>query len=302
MNLDLRDLELLDGLASGGTMTAAAGLLYVSQPALSQRLTKMEERLGVQLFEREGRRLVPTDAGRRMLIASRHVLAELRSAVRDVHDIRDGRDKSVRFAAQCSTTFQWLSPVLRVFRDLHPEAEVRIQSVPRDEPIAALLDNIIDVALITKPDRQMDRVALMPVFEDEMVAVVSAQHPWAHRDHLTAADFDGVHLILYDSYDQTRIPAPALPIPHGARPASVTTMPVITDLVIEMVASGEGVSVLPNWVAAPYVPTRGVSAVRIGEQPSTRTWYAATRHGEQRSRITDFIKALSSVLATSSPL
>ena len=97
---------------------------------------------------------------------------------------RYGDYTAVRFTAQCSTTFQWLSPVLRAFREQHPEAEVRIQSVPRDEPIPALLDNIIDVALITKPDRQMDRVALTPVFADDTSAAFAtagrtgAARPW----------------------------------------------------------------------------------------------------------------------------
>ena len=75
MDLDLRDIELLDALAADGTLTAAAERLFVSQPALSQRLTKMERKLGVPLFEREGRRLVANAAGRRMLVASRQVLA-----------------------------------------------------------------------------------------------------------------------------------------------------------------------------------------------------------------------------------
>ena len=254
MDLDLRDLELLDALADVQTLTAAAKSLYVSQPALSQRLTKMEDKLGVRLFDREGRRLVVNPAGRRMLVASRLVLAELRSAERDVRDIRDGANGRVRFTSQCSTTFQWLPPVLKRFREQQPNIEIRIETVPGDDPIGALVDDRVDVALVTKLDRQMDRVLLTPLFDDEMVAVVAGPHPWAARRYVTARDFDDAHLILYDVYDQTRIPSTPLPVPHGARPARITTMPVITDLLIEMVAGGEGVTVLPNWVAAPTPP------------------------------------------------
>ena len=131
MDLDLRDLELLDALADAQTLTAAAKSLYVSQPALSQRLTKMEDKLGVRLFDREGRRLVVNPAGRRMLVASRLVLAELRSAERDVRDIRDGANRRVRFTSQCSTTFQWLPPVLKRFREQQPNIEIRIETVRR---------------------------------------------------------------------------------------------------------------------------------------------------------------------------
>ena len=292
MDLDLRDLELLDALADAQTLTAAAKSLYVSQPALSQRLTKMEDKLGVRLFDREGRRLVVNPAGRRMLVASRLVLAELRSAERDVRDIRDGANGRVRFTSQCSTTFQWLPPVLKRFREQQPNIEIRIETVPGDDPIGALVDDRVDVALVTKLDRQMDRVLLTPLFDDEMVAVVAGPHPWAARRYVTARDFDDAHLILYDVYDQTRIPSTPLPVPHGARPARITTMPVITDLLIEMVAGGQGVTVLPNWVAAPYTTSHDVEIVHLGAKPLIRTWYCATRPGPRLPHIDAFVQEL----------
>lgn len=292
MELDLRDLELLDALASAGTLTAAATQLYISQPALSQRLTKMEERLGAQLFERKGRRLIPNRAGQRMLVTARHILTELRSASRDVREIHAGLSHRVRFTSQCSTALQWLPPIIRGFRSQFPTGEVRIESVPGDEPIPALLEDRVDVALVTKPDRRMDSVTLTPLFEDEMTAVVSSSHPWSALPHVTASEFADAHLILYDTYDQTRVPAAALPVPHGARPAKVTTVPIITDLVIEMVAGGEGVPILPNWVAAPYLQTHDIRLIPIGPALLKRTWYSATRQGTQPEHIAAFAAEL----------
>ncbi|MCF3181554.1 LysR family transcriptional regulator [Streptomyces polychromogenes] len=298
MDVDLRDLELLEATAAAGSLTAAAEKLYVSQPALSQRLTRMEDRLGMRLFDRQGRRLVPNAAGRRMLVAADRVLGELESATRDLREIREGRDRRVRFTAQCSTTFPWLPPVLRAFRAREPGIDVRIATVADDAPIPALLADQVDVALVTKPDVQMDRVTLTRLFEDEMVAVVPAGHPWSSRAHLTARDFDGADLVLYDFYDQKRIPSIPLPIPVGARPGRITTMPVVTDLVVEMVAGGQGVSVLPNWVAAPYTSSHGLALVRIGAQPLTRTWFCATRPGPRPPHLDAFVEELAARLGT----
>jgi LysR family transcriptional regulator, regulator for metE and metH len=289
MDLDLRDLELLDVLADHGTLVASATVLHVSQPALSQRLTKMEQRLGTQLFDREGRRLVPNVAGRRMLVAARHVLRELRSAEQDVAEIRSGQDRQIRFAAQCTTALQWLPDVLRSFHTVHPDAEVRITAVTGDEPIPALLDDLIDVALVTKHDSRMDKLDLITLFEDELVAVVGRAHPWAQRSHVTARDFSDVDLILYDVYDQTKIPTPDLPLPPGARPRRITFTPVVTELVVEMVSSSDGVAILPSWVVAPYVRTRGLALVRIGTRANRRTWYCATRPGPQPERVSTFV-------------
>ncbi len=231
-----------------------------------------------------------------MLVAARQVLGELESAARDLREMRDGHARHVRFTAQCSTTFQWLPPVVRAFRERHPEAEIRIAAVPDDAPVPALLAGLVDVALVTKPDREMDRVSLTRAFEDEMVAVVPAGHPWSGRAHVTAEDFAGTHLVLYDGYDQNRIPSTPLPIPHGARPGRITVMPVITDLLIEMVAAGQGITVLPNWVAAPYLVSHGLSTVRLGPEGLPRTWYIATRREPRSAHLEAFVEELTTRL------
>ncbi len=298
MDVDLRDLELLDALADVSTLTAASKRLYVSQPALSQRLTKLEQRLGTQLFDRDGRRLVLNAAGRRMLVAARHVLAELSAARRDLRDLSEGSNNRVRLTSQCSTTFKWLPSVIRNYRRQQPGVEVRIEVVPGDDPIGALLDDVVDVALVTKPDPRMDRVDLIPVFEDQMVAVVAAGHPWAGRRYVTARDFDDVHLVIYDVYDPARVPAVALPLPQGARPSRVTPMPVIAELLVEMVASGQDVTVLPSWEAERLIDEHDVVAVRMGARPLVRSWFCATRRGAQPEHVQVFVDELVEQLTT----
>jgi LysR family transcriptional regulator for metE and metH len=292
MYVELRDLELLETVAEVGTLTAAAERLYVSQPALSQRLARLEDRLGSPLFHREGRKLIATAAGVRMLSSARAVLAELRSAERDIRELRAGRDRRVRFTAQCSTTYQWLPPVIRALQRDHPGTEVRIEQVAGDEPLAALLDDRVDVALVTKPDRLMERLEVVPLFRDQMVAIVALDHPWTRRSHVTARDFTDVHLVLYDIYDQSRSPAQPLPLPASARPGRVSTVPLVTDLVIEMVAAGEGISVLPQWVAAPYADGANarVAPVRIGANGDWRTWHLATRVGDHTPAVIAFVE------------
>jgi LysR family transcriptional regulator for metE and metH len=301
MDVDLRDLELLDALGRHATLTAAAQHLYVSQPALSQRLIRLEQRLATPLFERRGRRLVANAAGRRMLRSAHTVLDELRAAQGDVREIVGNRRRPVRIATQCATTYEWLPEVLRAFREREPGAEVRIESVPHDELISALLDERIDVAMIHKLERQADRVRLQHVFDDELRAVVPSSHRWAGLPNVTAADFGDVHLMLCDSYDQSRVPPVQLPIPVGAQPRRLTTLPLTTDMLIEMVASGDDMAtILPTWITAPYMQTYELASVQVGETPQARTWYCATRHGP----LPDNVEAFVSVLVThvSSPV
>jgi LysR family transcriptional regulator, regulator for metE and metH len=300
MDVDIRDLELLDALGEHVTLTAAARHLYVSQPALSQRLLRLEERLSTPLFERRGRRLVANAAGRRMLHAAHVTLGELRAARLDLDELADGHRRPLRLASQCATNFQWMPDVVRSLHQRLPGAEVRFEMLPDDDPIAALLDDRLDVALVTKLTGDVNRVRLERLFDDELRAVVNARHPLAARDRLTATDFADVRLVLCDSYDQTRSPVVPLPIPPGARPGRLTTIALGPDLLIETVATSDAVTVMPSWVVAPYLVSHEVVSLAVGDPPQRRTWYSATRP-EHSDLVDTFVAMMHSHLAGDAP-
>ena len=292
MSLDVRDLELLDALAGDPNLMRAAERLFVSQPALSQRLSKIEQQLGAPIFERRGRRLVPNGVGQQLLPSAVRILADLRSAEHHARELaRVGADR-LRLATQCSTTFAWLTPVMRELRDLHPAAVLAIETVPCDGLFDALLGSQIDVAIVNELDARADRLRLRHLFDDEMVAIVWNDHPWTTQPHVTASDFSDAHVILYGTADAGQPSGGPLPLPIGAVPSSVTTVPLLTDLIVELVASREGVSVVPSWVAQPYVEREQIAAVRLGPRPSPRSWYAATCHDEDRVVVGDLVDLL----------
>ncbi|MEV4489995.1 LysR family transcriptional regulator [Micromonospora coxensis] len=296
MDVDLRDLELLEALDQHATLTAAAAHLFLSQPALSQRLIRLEERLGSPLFERRGRRLVATQAGERMLRAARTVLWEVRAATHDVREASRGRRQPVRLASQCAGNYQWLPPVLRAFRDRMPGVEVLIDRASDSEVIPALIAGDLDVAIVSKLDPRMSQVRLERLFDDELVAVVGANHEWAARALVRADDFADVHLVLYDAYDPARVPAVALPVPPDARPGRLTIVPTVTELLIETVVSTGAVSVLPSWTVAPFLRTHPIVTVRVDDPGQRRTWYCATRHAPRREQVDAFADLLRATL------
>lgn len=154
-----------------------------------------------------------------------------------------------------------------------------------DDLIRALLEDRLDIAIVTKLDREMDSVRLQRLFDDELRAVVASNHPWAGPGQASAEDFADAHLVLYDTYDPLRTPALPLPIPPGALPGRLTTIPVATELLIEMVASGDSVTVLPSWIVAPYLETHDLTTLQVGNAPLARTWYCAMRHGQSSETI-----------------
>jgi len=292
MDVETGQLHLLEALGDGLTLTEAAKRLFVSQSAASQRLAALEQRVGRPVFSRVGNRLVPTPAGRRLIAAARVVLDELRAAAEDLGRLDAASPPVVRFTSQCSTHLEWLPEVLRTFLAACPTAEVRVESVPGDLPVPALLDERVDVALITKPDPAVERVQTRPLFEDELVAVFAAEHHLAGRAWLEARHFDDVHLIVYDGYDPARVPHVPLPLPLGARPRRVSTMPLVTELIVQLVAASDRLTVLPRRVVAPYAERYALATARLTRRGLVRAWSVATRRGAQPAHIEAFVAAL----------
>lgn len=300
MDVDTRDLELLEALERTGTLTAAAEALFVSQPALSQRLSRLDQQVGAPLYDRRGRRLVATQVGRRMQQLARVVLTQLRTAEEDIRELVEGDRRPLLLMSQCTTNYEWLMPVLSRFRERRPGVDVRIDQLDDDhrDPIQAVLDGRLDLALVTKLDRRTDEVRLHRLFDDEMRAVMAVDHPLAGRHHLDGQDLASAHLVLYDSYDPRRSSPIPLPIPPDMRPGRVTTLPVSTDVLIDMVASSQDISVLPSWIIAPYLASHGVTTVQIGQRPQRRTWYGATRHHDRTDATDDLLLVLEESFAS----
>src|SRR5262245_33565742 len=138
MQLDSRDLRLVRSIVDGGGVTGAGRLLHLSQSAVSHQLAELERRIGVDLFDRVGRRMVPTPAGQRLAGASRSVLAELERVAAEVAG--GGAGRKLRIATECYTCYHWLPPLLPRYHALLPEVDVDIVLDATRHPLPALLE------------------------------------------------------------------------------------------------------------------------------------------------------------------
>jgi LysR family transcriptional regulator for metE and metH len=270
--LDICDLEMISGVVDHGSLTRAAEALNLTQSALSHRLKNLEDRLGVIVFNRVGRSLQPTDAGRRLLETARDILARLASAEADVRRIADGSAGTIRISTECYTCYHWLPPVIRRFRADFPDVDIRVVAEATRDPLPALLAGTIDIALVT--DSPADpRLYVHELFRDELVAVTDPQHKWAGRSYVTPADFTEEHLILYTTEDSAVLED--FLIPAGVRPKRISEIQ-ITEGILELVKAGLGIGVLAGWAAAPFLESGTVASIRLGKTGLRRSWKAVT--------------------------
>lgn len=289
--LDSRHLRLVAEVANTESVTRAADRLNVTQSAVSHQLRELEDRLGTPLFMRCGRRMLPTAAGRVLVDAAGQVLGTIGEVENKVSQLARNISGELRVSAHCHSGYHWLPAIVEGLRDRYPAFEVRLSPEFTLNPIAALLDGKLDLAIMNEyaDDR---RLRYHELFDDEHVAIVHASHPWARQPFVTPQQLVTGQLYLYSrSIDDSFIVQKVLR-PVGI-PLQRVTYLQLTEGILEMVKAGMGVSVLPKWSIVNVVASGQIKAVRITKNGVFRKWFAATlREAPPTAFMEEFIRLL----------
>src|SRR5215472_17130717 len=164
MDLEIRHFRLVLAIAEASSVTRAGERLHLTQSALSHQLKDIEDRLGVRLFHRVGKRMVPTPAGEAVLRVAGGVLDVIQRTEDEVRR-SSGRARGIlRIATQCYTCYHWLPALLTEYRVVHPGVDVQVEVAHTDAPLEALLNGRLDVAVMS--DRVRDRRVVSKVLFD----------------------------------------------------------------------------------------------------------------------------------------
>ncbi len=134
MILETRHLRLVGAVAEHGTLTRAGRVLNLTQSGLSRQLLDLETRLGLPLFHRLGKRMVPTSAGERLLAAARRALPQLADVEEELRRLAGGRAAILRVSTECYTCYHWLPGVLPRFTRRFPQVDVQIVAEATHHP------------------------------------------------------------------------------------------------------------------------------------------------------------------------
>ena len=293
--LDLRHLRTLLALLESGSVSRAAALQNVTQSALSHQLKALEEFYGLTLFERKSAPVAFTPAGRRLLELAQDVIPAVDRAERDIARLTGHGAGKLRIAVECHTCFDWLMPSMDALRLRWPEVEQDIVSGFQSDPVGLLHQDRADVAIVSEVDADERDVAVHPLFEFDIVAILPLGHPLLARDHLVAADFADQTLITYPVPDDMLDLVRQVLRPAGVEPPRRTTE--LTVAMLQLVASGRGFAALPLWAVQTYLQRGYVAQQRIGEGGLTGRLYAVTRQGKKEkgrddAYLEDFVQVM----------
>ncbi len=279
LHLEFRHLRAIRAIHEAGGLARAASRLNVTQSALSHQVKGLEDQAGVELFVRRSKPLRLSPAGVRLLRLAERILPEVEALEADFAGLRAGRSGRMHIAIECHACFEWLFPVLEGFRRAWPDVDVDIRPGLAFEALPALMREDVDVVVSSDPE-DLPGIVFEPLFDYEAVFVAASAHPLAARPWVEAADFRDQTLIAYP-VDRARLDVfSQLLIPARVEPLSVRQVE-LTAVILLLVASGRGVSVLPDWVVREVRTSADYVTRPLTERGIRRRLYAAVREPDR---------------------
>ncbi len=275
MHIEFRHLRTIKAIHEYGGVAKAADQLNITQSALSHQIKALEDQAGVELFVRRSKPMRLSAAGMRLLRLANQVLPQVEALVAEFEGLRGGSTGRMHIAIECHACFEWLFPVLEAFRKSWPDVDVDIRPGLAFDALPALQREDVDLVVSSDPE-EIPGVTFTELFDYNAVFVASAAHPLAEKPFIDAEDFRGQTLITYP-VERSRLDVfSQLLIPSKVEPGAVRQVE-LTAVILLLVASNRGVSVLPDWVVREVKYSSDYVTRPLTENGITRRLYAATR-------------------------
>ena len=212
-----------------------------------------------------------TPAGQRLLDLANELLPLIEKSERDLSRLKSDQTGELRIVLECHTCFDWLTPVMDLFRRAWPEVEVDLVAGFHSDPWSLLNQDKADIVIGGLPDNTQN-LQYIPLFKFEIMAVLPTDHALHNKNRLLAADFSNETLITYPVPD-ARLDV----IRHVLHPEKIVfsrRTAELTIAILQLVASRRGIAALPSWGIQSYVEHGYVLAKPIGNKGLWSALYA----------------------------
>lgn len=271
--IELRYLRSIVAIAETGSISKAGKRLNLSQPALSHQMKALEEHLGVELFQRKSNPIRLSPSGERLLTTAYDVEKLVMQCERDVARIADGKAGQLRIAVECHSCFDWLMPSMDAFRIGWPEVEMDLVSGFQPDPVGLLAEDLADLVIVSTA-KPRSGVTYHPLFRYEVLALLARNHPYTHKEYLTAKDFAKETLATYPIPDDRIDVIREVLIPANIEPPRRKTE--LTVAILQLVASQRAIAAMPGWAVQPFLDRDYVVSRPIRKSGLFADLYAAT--------------------------
>ena len=296
MNIELKHLRTILAIHKTGSLQRTTEQLNMTQSAISHQLRYIREQIGVELFVPETRPLKLSPEGLELIEAAERILSEVDKLKSRFVDLRSGQTGRMFIAIECHACFEWLFPVLNLFRDHHSNVDVDIKPGLAFKAIEALQNEEVDLVVSADPE-ELAGIEFHELFTYEPIFIASRNHPLSKRPYIDAEDFADQNIITYPVPKERLDLFNLLLLPAGIEPLSIRQIE-LTSVILLLVSANKGVSVLPDWVLQSSRETDHLTQKRLTKKGTSRKLYAAVRRRDsEKLYIKTFLSLSKNILS-----
>ena len=267
--MELAQLEAFLQVAHHRSFSRAAEALFLTQPSVTARIQSLERELGERLFERTGRSVTLTDAGRAFIPHAQRALTAVQEGTDAIEAVRHGDVGSLRIGASSSIATYVLPRILARFRATRPRVHVHLSTGTTEDIIERLLAGEVHVAITRLT--QHPEVESLHLYNDDLALVVSPKHHFAQKGRVTIAEAGREPFLFFLRSSSYHSLIYSMFLRVGVVPESVMELDDM-ESTKHMVQAGLGISILPVISIDPDIQAGKLKRVEIRdmEQPAQR--------------------------------
>ncbi|MDW7746955.1 LysR family transcriptional regulator [Halomonas sp.] len=247
--MDTQSLQAFLAVADSGSFSRAAEQLHLTQPAVSKRIAVLEGQIDARLFDRIGRRVSLTEAGRVLLPRARQILVMVDDSRRALGNLEGSVAGSLTLATSHHVGLHRLPPLLQAYTREHPEVRLDLHFLDSEQAYQGVLDGELEMAVVTLAPHPDAQLRVVPVWIDRLCFVCGHDHPLAGHGRLALQElcaFDAVlpgPMTFTRGLVESRFASAGLDLPVALSTNYLETLKMMT-------AIGLGWSLLPERMVA----------------------------------------------------
>ncbi|MBN4077250.1 LysR family transcriptional regulator [Mariprofundus ferrooxydans] len=287
MNITLKQLKILEAIVANVSYTQAAKSLFMTQPAISMQVKQMEEQIGLPLFDRDGKKVSPTQAGRELLYYAENIRQQLEEAAQVMEELR-GMKRGKLHLTMASTANYFAPQLIAAFHHQYPAAQVTLDVSNRTGLLNALDHNDTDMVIMGTPP-QGHKLTGIPFIDNPLVVIAAPTHPLANRRRVQLSEVANEPFIVREGDSGTRMAVEAFFAQHNLQ--LITSMEMNRSEAIKQAVMAElGLGIVSLHTIEMELALKRLTVLNVEDFPIMRQWHIVHRSGKRFAAIPEAFK------------
>ncbi len=287
MNISLKQLSILEAIIENRSYTAASKALFMTQPAVSMQVKKLEEQVGLPLFERDGKEIVPTEPGKELLFYAQNIRQQLEEASEVMEELR-GLKRGKLHLTMASTANYFAPQLIAAFKRQFPKVEITLDVTNRLGLVQAVENNQTDMAIMGKPPSG-HHLKGIPFIDNPLVVIAAPTHSLVCQQPILLHDLADEPFIVREPASGTRMATEHFFNQHGLE--LIAGMEMNRSEAIKQAVMAElGLGIVSLHTIEMELSLKRLVVLEVEGFPIKRQWHIVHREGKRFAAIPEAFK------------